>query len=204
MKEGCVSPDLSVKRLCVFSGSSPGARAEYGQLAIDLGHSLAQRGLVLVYGGAKVGLMGILADTVLGAGGQAIGVIPQALVHKELAHSRLTELRVVSSMHERKQQMAELSDGFIALPGGLGTLDELAEVLTWAQLGLHQKPCGLLNVNGYYDRLMEFLDHAVAERFLTPVHRAMLLVAETPAELLGLFSSYRAPLVEKWLDRDGT
>jgi uncharacterized protein (TIGR00730 family) len=195
---------VRVKRLCVFAGSSPGAREEYRQAAVGLGRALAARDIALVYGGAKVGLMGALADAVLGSGGEVVGVIPQALAAKDVAHHGLTELRIVASMHERKQLMADLSDGFVALPGGIGTLEEFAEVLTWAQLGLHQKPCGLLNVAGYYTRIMEFLDHSVAERFLAPAHRAMLLVAEAPEELLGLLASYQPQVVEKWLDRDSS
>jgi uncharacterized protein (TIGR00730 family) len=195
---------LRVKRICVFSGSSPGARPEYGEAAADLGRVLARSGLTVVYGGAKVGLMGVLADAALGAGGEVIGIIPRALMDKELAHEKLTELRVVASMHERKGQMAELSDGFIALPGGMGTLEELTEVLTWAQLGLHRKPCGLLNIAGYYDGFTTFLDHAVAERFIARAHRDMLLVAHTPAELVQAFGTYRAPVVEKWIDRKAT
>ncbi len=193
-----------MKRLCVFCGSSPGARPAYRDVAADLGRSLARSGLGLVFGGSKVGLMGVVADAVLEAGGEAVGIIPRALEKKELAHTGLTELRVVSSMHERKQQMADLADGFIALPGGMGTIEELTEVLTWAQLGLHRKPCGLLNVEGYYDRFIGFLDHAVAERFVTPAHRSMIVVASTPGELIDAFRSYTAPMVEKWLDRAAT
>jgi uncharacterized protein (TIGR00730 family) len=193
-----------MKRLCVFCGSSPGARPAYSQVAADLGRALARGGFGLVYGGSKVGLMGILADAVLAARGEVVGVIPQALVKKELAHTNLTELRVVASMHERKQTMADLSDGFIALPGGMGTVEELTEVLTWAQLGLHRKPCGLLNVEGYYDRFIGFLDHAVAERFVTPAHRSMIVVASTPDELLDAFRTYQAPIVDKWIDRAAT
>jgi uncharacterized protein (TIGR00730 family) len=148
--------------------------------------------------------MGVLANAALEAGGEVIGIIPQALVDKEVAHEKLTELRVVSSMHERKGQMAELSDGFIALPGGMGTLEELTEVLTWAQLGLHRKPCGLLNVAGYYDGFTAFLDHTVAERFVARAHRDMLLVASTAEELVRAFGTYRAPVVEKWIDRSET
>jgi uncharacterized protein (TIGR00730 family) len=193
-----------LRRVCVFSGSSPGARPAYRAMARSLGTSLARAGLGLVYGGAKVGLMGALADAAIESGGEAIGVIPKALVDKELAHPGLTELRVVASMHERKQQMAELADAFVALPGGMGTLEEMAEILTWAQLGIHAKPCGLLNVEGYYDRLTHFLDHAVAERFITPEHRSMLVVAATPGELLQAFATYRAPTVKKWVDLDQT
>ena len=194
----------ALRRVCVFSGSSPGARPAYRAMARSLGTSLARAGLGLVYGGAKVGLMGALADAAIESGGEAIGVIPKALVDKELAHPGLTELRVVASMHERKQQMAELADAFVALPGGMGTLEEMAEILTWAQLGIHAKPCGLLNVEGYYDRLTHFLDHAVAERFITPEHRSMLVVAATPGELLQAFATYRAPTVKKWVDLDQT
>ena len=193
-----------MKRICVFSGSSPGARPEYREAAGDLGRTLAQQGLGLVYGGAKVGLMGVLADAALAAGGEVIGIIPQALVDKEVAHMGLTELQVVASMHERKAQMAELSDGFIALPGGMGTLEELAEIMTWAQLGMHRKPCGVLNVAGYYDGLTRFLDHAVAERFVAQGHRDMLLVATTAADVIAKFRVYAAPVVEKWIDRTET
>ena len=196
--------ESGVKRLCVFSGSSPGARPEYRQVAGDLGRALARRGLGLIYGGARVGLMGVLADAALEAGGEVVGVIPEALLKKEIAHPKLTELRVVPSMHERKRQMAELADGFIALPGGMGTLEEFTEVLTWAQLGMHRKPCGLMNVAGYYDRFIHFLDHAVAERFVAAAHRSMMVVASTPEELLEAFATFRAPVVDKWLDRDTT
>lgn len=193
-----------MKRICVFSGSSPGARPAYAGMARDLGNALARAGLGLVYGGASVGLMGVLADAVIASGGEAIGVMPQALVDKELAHKKLTELRVVSSMHVRKQTMADLADGFVALPGGMGTIEELTEILTWAQLGIHGKPCGLMNVDGYYDRFIHFLDHAVAERFVTQAHRSMLVVAKTPDELLQAFRSYQAPAVAKWMDRAQT
>ena len=146
--------------------------------------------------------MGAVADAVLAGGGEAIGVIPQALVRKEVAHAGLTQLEIVGSMHERKQRMADLAGGFVALPGGMGTLEEIFEVLTWAQLGMHAKPCGLLNVGGYFDPLLEFLDRAVAERFVRQAHRAMILVEETPAALLDRVEGYEAPRVEKWLDRE--
>src|SRR5262245_7535509 len=149
-----------MKRVCVFTGSSPGARPEYRRAAEALGHELAHRGLGLVYGGARVGLMGMLADAALSSGGEVIGVIPERLKSREIAHGNLTELRVVGSMHERKQQMAQLADAFIAMPGGLGTLEEFTEVMTWAQLGLHRKPCGLLNVHDYYKCFIDLLDHA--------------------------------------------
>jgi len=194
----------SLKRICVFSGSSPGARPAYREMARDLGTALARAGLGVVYGGASVGLMGVLADAVIESGGEVIGVMPQALADKELAHTKLTELRVVPSMHVRKQTMADLGDGFVALPGGMGTIEELTEILTWAQLGMHRKPCGVMNVEGYFDRFIHFLDHAVAERFVTPAHRSMLVVAKTPEELLQAFRSYQAPAVAKWMDRAQT
>ena len=188
-------------RLCVFCGSSPGRDPAYRSAAKALGGALVARGWGLVYGGSKVGVMGAVADAVLSGGGEAIGVIPQALVRKEVAHAGLTKLEIVGSMHERKQRMADLADGFIALPGGMGTLEEIFEVLTWAQLGMHSKPCGLLNVGGYFDPLLEFLDRAVAERFVRDVHRQMILVEETQAALLDRVESYEAPRVEKWMDR---
>ena len=155
----------------------------------------------LVYGGARVGLMGVLADAALKAGGEVIGVIPRALVAREVAHAGLTELHVVESMHERKALMADLSDGFIALPGGWGTLDELFEILTWAQLGLHQKPCGLLNVQGYFDPLLSFVDHSIDEGFVRPEYRRLFAVADAAAPLLDLLSRQTPPTVEKWIDR---
>jgi uncharacterized protein (TIGR00730 family) len=193
-----------VKAVCVFTGSSLGARPEYQTAAAALGRTLAGRGLGLVYGGARVGLMGTVADAALAAGGSVIGVIPQALVAKELAHAGLTELRVVGSMHERKAMMADLADGFVALPGGWGTLEEFFEVLTWAQLGLHRKPCGLLNVGGYFDGLLEFADHAAAEGFVRREHRQMISVADAPAVLLDRLAAHQPPLVEKWIDRAAT
>jgi uncharacterized protein (TIGR00730 family) len=188
-------------RLCIFCGSSPGARPEYSAATVELAQLLASRGIGIVYGGASVGLMGLLADTAMQAGGEVIGVIPSALERKEIARGGLTELHVVASMHERKALMAELSDGFIALPGGSGTLEELFEVFTWSQLGLHRKACALLNVEGYYDRLAAFLDHAVAERFLRAEHRAMLLCERSPRAVLDAVESFEPPLVDKWIDR---
>jgi len=190
-----------VKRICVFSGSSPGADVAYRAAATDLGSRLADRGIELVFGGASVGLMGVVADAALEGGGRVIGVIPQSLVDREVAHPALTELRVVDSMHERKAVMAELSDAFVALPGGVGTLEELFEVYTWNQLGLHAKPLGLFNVRGYFDGLARFLDHAVAERFVTRAHRAMLLVSEDLDGLLDGLARWEAPLQPKWIDR---
>ena len=191
-----------LQSVCVFSGSSPGARPSYTETAAALGREVATRGLRLVYGGASVGLMGAVADAALAAGGEVVGVIPQHLVDREVAHDGLTELRVTGSMHERKALMADLADGFVALPGGLGTLEELAEVLTWSQLGLQSKPCGLLDVEGFFDPLLAFLDHTVAERFVSTEHRALVLAADRPDALLDLLAGWRpgAPGA-KWLDR---
>jgi uncharacterized protein (TIGR00730 family) len=191
-------------RYCVFCGSSPGARREYEDAARELGRELVRREIELVYGGGDVGLMGTLADTVLEAGGHVIGVIPDALVAKEVSHRGLPDLRVVGSMHERKALMADLADGFIALPGGLGTLEELLEVLTWAQLGVHAKPCALLDVCGYFDPLLALLDRAVTERFLAREHRDMLLVDVTAAGLLDRLAHHRMPELDKWIDRTKT
>lgn len=186
-------------RICVFSGSSQGASPEYQNAAARLGKLLAQSSIELVYGGAAVGLMGTLADAALAEGGSVTGVIPQALVDKEVAHTGLTNLRIVSSMHERKSLMADLSAGFIALPGGIGTFEELFEVWTWAQLGSHSKPCALLNVLGFYDPLLDFLDHVTGQGFLKTVHRHMLLVDEKPASLLRAMTEYRPPVAAKWI-----
>jgi uncharacterized protein (TIGR00730 family) len=193
-----------VNAVCVFCGSSPGARPSYRAAAERLAEAIAARGLDLVYGGASVGLMGALADAALARGGRVIGVLPRALATKELAHRGLTELLVVDSMHERKAQMAARADAFIALPGGIGTLEEWFEVLTWSQLGFHAKPCALLDADGYFAPLLAFLDRAVAERFVTPAHRAMMLVDEDPARLLDALAAWRAPVVEKWIDRSET
>ena len=190
-----------LRRICVFCGSSPGARQEYGLAALELGETLARRGIGLVYGGAQVGIMGQVASAALAAGGPVIGVIPEWFMDKGVAHDALTQLHIVASMHERKALMAELADGFIALPGGIGTLEEFFEALTWVQLGLHRKPCGLLNVSGYYAKLLAFLDHVLAERLMQPAHRDMVLVAQRPAELLDRFASFQPPQVAKWLDR---
>jgi len=193
-----------MKRVCVYCGSSLGKQAEYIGSARELAKGLTERGIGLVYGGASVGIMGEIADAVLSDGGEVIGVIPQALADKEVAHNGLTELKVVDSMHERKAIMADLADGFIALPGGLGTLEELFEVLTWSQLGLHQKPIGLLNVKAYYEKLRSFLDHAVEEQFVKTSHRALLLVEENPEELLALMENYQPPIINQWISRDNT
>ncbi len=192
---------MRVRRLCVFCGSAVGGPAVYADAARRLGEVMAGQDLELVFGAGHIGLMCVLADAVLAAGGVAIGVIPQALVDKELAHRRLTGLHVVRTMHERKALMADLSDAFVALPGGYGTCDEFFEILTWAQLHLHTKPIGLLNVAGYFDRLLEWLDHTVAEGFVRPTHRRLLLQATDPEELLRLLREYRPPEEEpKWID----
>ena len=187
------------RKICVFTGSRHGASSAYADAAEQLARDLVERGFGLVYGGGNVGLMNVIADAVLELGGHVTGVIPNALVSREVAHRGLSELRVVSSMHERKALMAELSDGFIALPGGIGTMEEFFEVLSWAQLGIHNKPCGLLNVSGYYDPLIEFLDHAVSQDFVKPKHRALLLVESEPAILLDRFDEMlAAPPVKKF------
>ncbi len=189
-----------MKRVCVFCGSSSGA-PEYPELARHCGRVLAERGLTLVYGGGNVGLMGILADSVLEAGGEVIGVIPHGLVDRELAHNRLTSLIRVSSMHERKQRMAELSDASVALPGGIGTMDELFEIYTWLQLRFHNKPVGLLNARGFYDLLLRFLDHMVQERFLKPQNRELLLVDSDFAKLLDQMASFQPRSVPRSKDK---
>lgn len=184
--------------VCIYCGSNPGARPEYAEAARELGRTLAERGLTLVYGGGNVGLMGIVADAALAAGGRVVGIIPQALVDKEVAHFGLTELVTVANMHERKLEMANRSGAFIALPGGIGTLEELFEVWTWLQLGFHTKPIGLLNTAGYYDHLLSFIDHQVAERFLKPHQRDLLQVSPSPAALLDLVAKHRPEAGDKW------
>jgi uncharacterized protein (TIGR00730 family) len=191
-----------MKRICVFCGSSAGKLAEYRAAAEELGLLLAQRNIGVVYGGGNVGLMGVLADAVLSAKGEVIGVIPEHLMMREIGHRGLTKLHVVHSMHERKALMADLSDAFIALPGGFGTLEEFCEVLTWAQLGLHAKPCGILNVLHYYTPLLAMFDHAVQEQFLKPENRRLVLARESGCELLQALEDWRPVKVEKWLDRD--
>ena len=190
-----------MKRLCVFCGSSAGVRPGYADSARALATELVRRGIGLVYGGGSVGLMGAVADAVLDGGGEVIGVIPGPLASRELAHPNLTELRVVGSMHERKATMAALADGFVALPGGLGTLEETLEILTWSQLGIHRKPVGVLNVEGYYDGLLRFLAHAVREGFVREEHVALVLFADTAAELLDRVAAWQPPamLARAWL-----
>ncbi len=193
-----------IKRICVYCGSSPGNDPAYRQAARDLARELVRRKIGLVYGGASIGIMGEIADTVLSSGGEVIGVMPQSLVDYEVSHHGLTELKVVASMHERKAMMAELSDGFIALPGGLGTLEELFEILTWAQLGFHHKPIALLNTAHYYDSLLQFLDQSVASGFVKNTHRDMLLVDETPALLLEQLAAYQPMKIDKLIGKGET
>ena len=192
-----------MQRVCVFCGSSPGARPAYAEATAEVARLLAGEGIGIVYGGGHVGLMGVLADTAMAAGGEVIGVMPQALVDREIGHTGISELRVVGSMHERKAVMADLSDAFVALPGGAGTLEELFEVYTWAQLGLHDKPCGLLDVEDYFSGLVGFLDHAVDERFLREEHRAMLIVEREPRALIERLAQFEPRAVTpKWIDRE--
>ena len=187
----------AIRRVCVFCGSRVGNRSSYADDARALARHLAANGTGIVYGGGNIGLMGILADAALEAGGEVIGVIPQSLVDQEVAHLGLSDLRVVGSMHERKALMAELADGFIALPGGYGTLEEFCEILTWAQLGLHSKPCGILNCDGYYDQLLSLFDHAVTEQFLKPINRRMVISDSRPEALLRRLREYEVPVVSK-------
>jgi len=191
-----------MKRICVFCGSNNGITTVYSEAARVMGLVLSRRRIGLVYGGGSIGLMRVIADTVLREGGEVIGVIPEALATKEVAHRGLKDLRVVGSMHERKALMVELSDAFIALPGGYGTLEEFCEVLTWAQLGLHRKPCGILNVKGFYDPLLSFFDHALSEGFVREVHRSLILVDEDPERLLDKLIDYKPPVLDKWIDQD--
>ena len=185
----------------MFCGSSSGVRPSYRDAATALARYLATRHIGIVYGGGNVGLMGTLADAALEMGGEVIGVIPQSLVDKEVAHTGLPDLRIVGSMHARKALMAELSDAFIALPGGYGTMEEFCEVLTWTQLGLHRKPCGLLNVDGYYDHLLAFFDHAVGEQFLKPANRTMVIADVDPGRLVERLLENDVPIVDKWINR---
>src|ERR1039458_5886155 len=194
--------NVCMKRICVFCGSSQGSRPEYRAAAEEMGAELVRRKIGLVFGGGKVGLMGVIADAVLKADGEAVGVIPEHIMSREIGHKGLTKLHVVHSMHERKALMADLSDAFIAMPGGFGTLEEFCEVLTWSQLGLHAKPCGILNVLGYYTPLLAMFDHAVEERFLKPENRGLVLARESAAELLRALEEWRPVRVEKWLDRE--
>ncbi|MGE4608933.1 MAG: TIGR00730 family Rossman fold protein [Myxococcota bacterium] len=189
-----------LKRLCVFCGSNRGTLPEYTSAVRSLGRELADRQIGLVFGGGGVGLMGEIADAVLDAGGQVVGVLPHSLGSKEIAHPDVEDLRIVGSMHERKALMSELSDGFIAAPGGYGTLEELFEQLTWGQLGIHRKPCGLLNVAHYFDPLLAFLDSSAQQKFIRPQHRETLLAADTAEDLIAQLETYQPPQVDKWLD----
>ena len=193
-----------MKRVCVYCGSNFGLNPRFRESAVELGNELVNRGIGLVYGGASVGIMGTIADAVLERGGEAIGVIPSALAHKEIARPSLSELHVVGSMHERKALMAELSDGFIALPGGWGTIEEIFEVLTWAQLGFHRKPCGLFNVESYYDHLFAFLEHAIDQQFVKAEYWPMLIMRPDAVSILDAFASYQAPDVKKWISPSET
>ena len=191
-------------RLCGFCGSSVGSNPAYAEAAVTLGSLLARRGIGLVYGGGNVGLMGVIADAALAAGGDVIGVIPKALADREVAHHGVTELRVVDSMHTRKAMMADLSDAFIAMPGGVGTFEEFFEAITWTQLGLHRKACGLLNVAGFYTPLAAFIDQAVSDGFIKPVHRAAIVVDDNPERLLDTLTTIDLPDAPKWSNRRET
>jgi uncharacterized protein (TIGR00730 family) len=193
-----------MRSICVFCGSSSGSDLAYEDAARSLGETLAESGITLVYGGGHVGLMGVVANAALASGGEAVGVIPHSLVEREIAHNGLTDLHVVGSMHERKAMMSELSEGFIALPGGTGTMEEFFEVLTWAQLGEHGKPCGLLNVAEYYDPLLAVFDHMVANGFLSEANRSIVIVETEPITMLGRFEKYRPPQLPKWTDKSET
>ena len=190
-----------MKSITVFCGSSSGFRTEYAEAAKTLARLFVERNIRLVYGGGNIGLMGIIADEMMAQGGEVIGIIPDSLDKKEVGHRGLTELRVVGSMHERKAMMAELADGFIAMPGGIGTFEEFFEILTWAQLGFHEKPCGILNVAGYYDGLLALCDTAVKEGFLREIHRRLILDESTPTALLEKMQNFRPQAVEKWIDK---
>ena len=191
-----------IQRICVFCGSNAGRRPEYAEAAREMGRVLVERGIGLVYGGGNVGLMGIVADTVLAGGGEVVGVIPEALMAREVGHAGLTRIHVVRTMHERKAMMADHADGFVALPGGYGTFEEFCEVLTWSQLGIHPKPCGLLNVDGYYDPLLALFDRGVDEGFIPPQHRALVIEETDPARLLDSFAAFRPPTTSKWIAPD--
>lgn len=191
----------TLRKICVFCGSNFGAHPAYRDAAAVFGEVLARQGIGLVYGGARVGLMGTLADSALAAGGEVTGVMPQSLVDREIAHLGLTKLHIVHSMHQRKQMMADLSDAFVALPGGFGTLEELCEVLTWNQLGIHKKPCGLLNVCGYFNGLLALFDHGVAEGFIPSIHRKAIVAGDRAQQLLDRLADYEVTPTEKWMDR---
>ncbi len=193
-----------MKRICVFCGSNNGLNPVFVEAAIKVGEFFAQNNIELVYGGGRIGLMGKIADTVLANGGKVIGAIPESLAIKEVAHAGLTELHVVNSMHERKALMAELADGFIAMPGGFGTFEEFCEIITWAQLGIHSKPCALLNVNGFYDNLIALFDHSTEQSFVRDEHRKLVLVESEIEKLYQLMKDYKPPFIEKWIDKKST
>ena len=195
---------MNLKSLCVYCGSSPGLRASYIETAVAFGRLIASEHIILIYGGGNVGLMGALADSALQAGGEVIGVIPERLVAKSIAHNGLTKLHCVESMHERKLKMAELADAFIALPGGVGTIEEIFEVFTWTQLGFHSKPCAFLNVEQYYDPLFQFLDHMAEQRFLKKEHLTSLIRGDNPRDLLIQLRNYTPAIIDKWIDRKPT
>jgi hypothetical protein len=192
------------RRICVFCGSSSGNRPVYTAVAATVGRRLAAHGIGVVYGGGRNGLMGTVADAALEADGEVIGVIPRHLAEREAAHPGVTDLRIVGSMHERKALMSDLADAFLALPGGFGTFEEFCEIITWTQLGLHRKPCGILNVDGYYDHLLALFDHAVCERFLKPLHRQIVISGDEPEALIARLLEYQAPVLDKLLDADET
>ena len=191
-----------IRRVCVFCGSSSGVRPEYAQAAAELGKEIASAGMGLVYGGARVGLMGVMADAAIAAGGEVSGVIPRALVDRELAHTGLNQLHIVGSMHERKAMMADLADAFVLLPGGFGSWEEFCEVITWSQLGLHQKPCGVLNVAGYYDALLKLCSHAVNEGFVRASHGEIVIVAESASDLLARLATAPVLTEVKWVSKE--
>lgn len=190
-----------MKSLCIYCGSNYGINPEFEAQTRVLGNAMAERGITLIYGGAKVGLMGVIADSVLSGGGKVIGIIPKKLVDKELAHLGLTELHVVDSMHERKTKMADLAEAFVALPGGIGTAEELLETYTWSQLGFHLKPCGVLNIGGFYDGLLAYLDRMVTEKFLRAEVRKQLAVSDNPVMLLDMLQQARPEVLDKWFER---
>jgi uncharacterized protein (TIGR00730 family) len=196
--------DNPIRSVCVFCGSSHGLAPEYAQIAKEMGEAIAKRGWTLIYGGGNVGLMGVVADAALAVGGKVIGVIPEALLARELGHHGVTELRVVNTMHERKALMVELADGFVALPGGIGTFEEFFEVLTWVQLGIHQKPCGMINTRGYYQPVIDLLANAVKEGFLRAEHQQMVLTSEEPGELLAKMTAHKPAQLQKWIQREQT
>ena len=193
---------IVIERVCVFCGSNGGTDPAYVTAAADTGRFLASQGVGIVFGGGRVGLMGKIADTVMEEGGSVTGIIPRSLAEKEVAHEHLSELHIVGSMHERKAMMAELSDGFIAMPGGFGTFEEICEMITWTQLGFQIKPCGILNVHGYYDDLISLFDNATEKGFIRPEHRELVLVGETIEELFDAMTGFEPPGLDKWIDRD--